>query len=38
MVIKKKGLLERGHHFTHHSDAEFMLHLFEEFGESLLES
>jgi asparagine synthase (glutamine-hydrolysing) len=30
----KERLAERGHHFTHHSDAEFMLHLFEEFGES----
>jgi asparagine synthase (glutamine-hydrolysing) len=34
---QKERLIEKGHHLTHHSDAEFMLHLFEEFGESFAE-
>ena len=32
----KRELVERGHTFTHHCDAEFFLHLYEEFGENFV--
>ncbi len=29
----KKQLIEKGHNFTKHCDAEFLMHLYEEFGQ-----
>jgi len=33
-AAQKQLLIERGHHFKTSSDAEFVLHLYEEFGEA----
>lgn len=31
--ISKRNLIERGHHFQVHSDVEYLLHLYEEYGD-----